>query len=120
MACHVTFTPGSTSERSMSLRRPFIHAIEGHHHFLLILEKALTFISDQLDVFRIVSRYDNRRACITPYNSKMQFEYTIATEIQEVSGTEEGRKSTERCNSISNSQRPIKLSNHRDLRVVFS
>jgi hypothetical protein len=67
---------------------------------LLILEKVLTFISDELDVFRIVSRYDNRRACITPYNSKMQFEYTIATEIQEVSGTEEGRKSTERCNSM--------------------
>jgi hypothetical protein len=28
----VTGTPGSTSERSTSLRRPFIHAIEGHHH----------------------------------------------------------------------------------------
>ena len=46
--------------------------------FLLILEKALTFISDELDIFRMVSRYDNRRACITPYNSKMQFEYTMA------------------------------------------
>src|SRR5712692_5069761 len=34
MACHVTFTPGSTSERSTSLRRPFIHAIEGHHQLL--------------------------------------------------------------------------------------
>src|SRR5712691_11480849 len=31
MACHMTFTPGSTNERSTSLRRPFIHAIEGHH-----------------------------------------------------------------------------------------
>ena len=51
-------------------------------HFLLILEKVLTFLSDELDVFRMVSRYDNRRACITPYNSKMQFEYTIGTEIQ--------------------------------------
>jgi hypothetical protein len=26
-----TFTPGSTRERSTLLRRPFIHAIEGHH-----------------------------------------------------------------------------------------
>src|SRR5713101_6168507 len=60
-------------------------------HFLLIFEKALTFLSDELDVFRMVSRYDNRRACITPYNSNMQFEYTIGTEIKEVSGTEEGR-----------------------------
>lgn len=34
MACRVTCTPGSTSERSTSLRRPFIHAIEGHHPFL--------------------------------------------------------------------------------------
>jgi hypothetical protein len=41
--------------------------------FLLILEKVLTFISDELDVFRMVSRYDNRRACIAPYNSKRQF-----------------------------------------------
>jgi hypothetical protein len=31
MACHVTVTPGSTRERSTSLRRPFIHTIEGHH-----------------------------------------------------------------------------------------
>jgi hypothetical protein len=69
-------------------------------HFLLILEKVLTFISDELDVFRIVSRYDNRRACITPYNSKMQFEYTTGTEIQEVSRIEEGTEFTERCNSM--------------------
>src|SRR5712691_12007516 len=34
IACHVTFTPGSTSERSASLRRPCIHAIEGHHPLL--------------------------------------------------------------------------------------
>ena len=27
----MTCTPSSTSERSTSLRRPFIHAIEGHH-----------------------------------------------------------------------------------------
>lgn len=40
-------------------------------HFLLILEKSLTFLSDELDVFKMVSRYDNRRACIAPYNSKM-------------------------------------------------
>ena len=51
-------------------------------HLLLILEKVLTFISDKLDVFRMVSRYDNRRACIAPYNSKMQFVYTMATCIQ--------------------------------------
>src|SRR4029450_10888592 len=31
MVCRVTCTPDSTSERSTSLRRPFIHAIEGHH-----------------------------------------------------------------------------------------
>jgi hypothetical protein len=54
-------------------------------HFLLILEKALTVISDEPDVFRVVSRYDNRRACIAPYKSKMQFEYTIGAERQEVS-----------------------------------
>src|SRR5712691_6165657 len=29
-----TCTPGSTRERSTSLRRPFIHAIEGHHLIL--------------------------------------------------------------------------------------
>jgi hypothetical protein len=67
---------------------------------LLILEKALTFISDELDVFRMMSRYDNRRACIAPYNSKMQFEHVIDMEIQEVSRTEQGRKFTERCNSM--------------------
>jgi hypothetical protein len=69
-------------------------------HFLLILEKALPFISDELDVFRMVSRYDNRRACIAPYNSKMQFEYTMDTSIQEISGTEQERECTERCNSM--------------------
>ena len=37
-------------------------------HLLVILEKVLTFISDKLEVFRMVSRYDNGRACITPYN----------------------------------------------------
>ena len=41
--------------------------------------------NDSLDDFRIVSRYNSRRACITPYNSKRQFECTIRTEIQEVS-----------------------------------
>ena len=46
----------------------------------------------------MVSRYDNRRACIAPYNSKIQFEYTTATEIHEVSRIEEGRECTERCN----------------------
>ena len=40
------------------------------------------FISDELDIFRMVSRYNYRRACIAPYKSKKQFEYTIATEIQ--------------------------------------
>src|SRR6266852_3352647 len=69
-------------------------------NFLLILEKALTCISDELDVFRMVSRCDMRRACIVPYNSLVQFEYTTATEIQEVLKTEEGRECTERCNSI--------------------
>jgi hypothetical protein len=48
-------------------------------YLLLILEKVLTFISDKLEVFRMVSRYDNRRACITPYNPKMHFVYTMAT-----------------------------------------
>jgi hypothetical protein len=51
-------------------------------HLLLILEKVLTFISDKLEVFRIGSRYDNRRTCITPYNPKMPFVYTMATCIQ--------------------------------------
>jgi hypothetical protein len=51
-------------------------------YFLLILEKVLTFISGKLEVSRMVSRYDNRRACITPYNPKMQFVYTMATCIQ--------------------------------------
>ena len=69
-------------------------------HSLLILEKVLTFISDELDVFRMVSRYDKRRACIAPYNSKMQFEYTTGTEIQEVLRTEEARECTERCDSM--------------------
>jgi len=55
-------------------------------HFLLILEKVLTFISDELDVFRMFSRYDNIRACIAPYNSKRQFGYSMGTEIQEVLG----------------------------------
>ena len=64
---------------------------------MLIFEKALTFIRDELDVFRMVSRYDNRRACITPYNSKVQFEYTMGTKIQEDSGIEEGKEWTERC-----------------------
>jgi hypothetical protein len=66
--------------------------------FLLILEKVLTFLSDELDVFRMVSRYDNRRACIARYNSKMQFEYSMSREIKEVLGTKEGRECTERCN----------------------
>jgi hypothetical protein len=48
-------------------------------HLLVILEKVLTFISDKLEVFRMVSRYDNGRACITPYNPKMQFVYPVAT-----------------------------------------
>jgi hypothetical protein len=51
-------------------------------HLLVILEKVLTFISDKLEVFRMVSRYDNGRACITPYNPKMPFVYTVATCIQ--------------------------------------
>jgi hypothetical protein len=43
MVCQVPCTPGSTRERSASLRRPFIHAIEGHHrnfpprHFLALI-----------------------------------------------------------------------------------
>ena len=61
-------------------------------NFLLILEKALTCISDELDVFRMVSRYDKRRAYIAPYNSLVQFEYTTATEIYEVSRPEERRE----------------------------
>jgi hypothetical protein len=48
----------------------------------------------------MVSRYDNRRACITLYNSKVQFQYTTGTKIQEVSGTQEGAEFTERCNAI--------------------
>ncbi len=45
----------------------------------------------------MVSRYDNRRACIAPYNSKIQFEYSMGREIQEVLGIEEGRECTVRC-----------------------
>jgi hypothetical protein len=60
---------------------------------LLILEKALTFISDELDISRTVSSYDNRRACIAPYNSKVQLEYTTVTCIQEVLGAEKERGS---------------------------
>src|SRR6266487_1374652 len=67
-------------------------------HFLLILEKALTFISDELDVFRMVSRYDNRRSYTTPYNSIMQFEYSMGREI--------GRAEfTERCNWMDKGER---------------
>ena len=68
-------------------------------HFLLILEKVLIFISDELDVSRIVSRYDNIRACIAPYNSKRQFGYSMGTEIQEVLGAVEEMKWTERCDA---------------------
>ena len=93
-------------------------------HFLLILAKALTFISDELDVFKMVSRYDNRRACIAPYNSKMQFEYTMGTEIQEVLGTGDGREFTERCNSLKGEFMPWQeFNNKKDsaqlLRSVF-
>src|SRR5712691_2912422 len=49
MACHVTFTLGSTSERSTSLRRPFIHAIEGHHQNLEIEEPILCWDFPSLD-----------------------------------------------------------------------
>ena len=54
-------------------------------HFLLIGEKALAFISDEPDVFMMVRRYDNRRACIAPDNSKMpcvvyQVVYTTAAD----------------------------------------
>ena len=44
----------------------------------------LTFISDELDVFSMVSLYDYRRSCIASYNYKMQFEYSMGTEIQEI------------------------------------
>ena len=65
---------------------------------MLILEKALPFISDELDVFRMVSRYDNRRACITLYNSKIRFEYSMGREI--------GRAEfTERCNWMDKGER---------------
>jgi hypothetical protein len=64
---------------------------------LLILEKALTFISDELDIFRMVSRYDNRRACVEPYNSKVQFTYTMTAQILEVSGVIGEGFCTERC-----------------------
>src|SRR5882672_5558685 len=60
-------------------------------HFLLILEKALTCISDEQDVFKMVSRDDNRRACITPYHSKVRIEYTIGREMLEVLGTGVGQ-----------------------------
>ena len=69
-------------------------------HFLLIFEKALTFLRNELDVFSMVRRYGNRRACIAPYNPKMPFEYTIGTEIQEVSRTEQRRKCTAKCNAM--------------------
>jgi hypothetical protein len=66
--------------------------------FLLIFEKVLTFISGLLDVFRMLSRYDNRIPCIAPCKSKMPFAHIIGTEIQEVLGTGEERGYTERCN----------------------
>ena len=65
----------------------------------------LPFISDSLDVFRMVSRYDNRRACIALYNSKMQFEYTTAMAIHGVLRTEEGRECTGRCDSMETGER---------------
>src|SRR5215475_3860461 len=40
--------------------------------FLLLGETALACISDTLDMFRVVSRYDIRRACMASDNSKMQ------------------------------------------------
>ena len=73
--------------------------------FLLIFEKVLTFISGELDVFRMLSRYDNRRPCIVPCKSKMQFAHTMGTEIQEVLGTGEGRGYTERCNWMDRGER---------------
>ena len=66
--------------------------------FLLIVEKVLTFISGGLDVFRMLSRYDNRISCIAPCKSKIQFAHIMSTEIQEVLGTGEERGYTERCN----------------------
>jgi hypothetical protein len=81
---------------NVELKIAYFHRL----YFLFILEKAPTFISDELHVFKMVSRYDNRRARITPYNPKMQFEYTRGTEIQEVSWIEEGQnllKGAMRC-----------------------
>ena len=46
-------------------------------HFVLILEKALPFLGDELNVFRMVSRYNNRRACIASKSYKVQFVYTM-------------------------------------------
>jgi hypothetical protein len=60
---------------NVELKMAYSHRLR----LLAILEKLLTFISDKLEIFRMVSRYDNRRACITPYNPKMQFVYTMAT-----------------------------------------
>ena len=62
----------------------------GDSIFLLIFEKELTFIRGELDVFRLLRRYDNRIPRIVPCKSKMQFEHTMGTEIQEVLGTGEG------------------------------
>jgi len=50
--------------------------------FLLIFEKVLTFISGELDVFRMLSGYDNRIPCIVPCKSKMPFAHIMGTEIQ--------------------------------------
>ena len=38
----MTFTPGSTSERSPSLHRPFIQALAGHHPNLYPMKNSLT------------------------------------------------------------------------------
>ena len=50
----------------------------------------LVCISDELDVFRLVSQDDNRSACIASYKSKMPFVYTRGTESQEDARTEQG------------------------------
>jgi hypothetical protein len=67
---------------------------------LLIAETAFAFISNELDVCRVVSRYDNRRACIAPDNSKMLCAVYQRYGNKEVLRIEQGREFTEGCNAM--------------------
>jgi len=72
-----------------TLREEWLMSVD--YILLLIFEKVLTFISGELDVFRMLSRYDNRIPCIAPCKSKMPFAHIMGTEMPEVLGTGEER-----------------------------